>query len=65
MADVTAPEILEGAVHLESHTFPGDTDRELALKSERSLGLTAYNDVRSDKTETNWLLLTYEVFRFR
>lgn len=34
---------------------------EIGLTSIVVLILTAYQDVRSDKSDTNWLLLDYEV----
>ena len=52
MADVTDAKILEGMSCVSSLPYNRDT---------RAYSVLAYQDVRSDKSATNWLLLDYEV----
>ena len=54
MADITDPKIDEGKHHTTLHCC--STRARLVTHSR-----VAYQDVRSDKTDTNWLLLDYEV----
>jgi hypothetical protein len=49
MADLSDPRIQEGELSIRRLVGSADRDR------------LAYQDVRSDKSDTNWVLLDYEV----
>jgi len=55
MADVSDPKIQEGSFHNDTQQMPATCD-----ETEPNSVFIAYLDVRSDKSETNWLLLDYE-----
>jgi hypothetical protein len=49
MADLSDSAIADGVQSNSSFIIPSDED------------LSAYEDVRDDKSETNWMLLNYQV----
>jgi len=55
MADVSDPKIQQGSFHNNTQQMPAICD-----ETEPNSVFIAYLDVRSDKSDTNWLLLDYE-----